>query len=62
MFKIICNQLKFFIGFKFDLGPCFSLEVRRISADHLSLFTGKQSAIVFFFFSFLLGSHIVKKQ
>lgn len=43
------QSIKFFIGFKFDLGPFFSLEVSHLSTKHLSLFTGKQSAIFFLF-------------
>lgn len=37
----------FFIRFKFDLGPFFSLKVSHISTDHLSLLTGKQSTVFF---------------
>ena len=51
-FRIIYVQdnrqsITFFIRFKFDLGPFFGLKAGHIPTDHLSLLTGKQSAVFF---------------
>lgn len=41
------QSIKFFIRFRFDLGPFLSLKVSHISTDHLSLLTRKQSTVFF---------------